>query len=65
MVGMTYPEVDHEKCNGDAICYDVCPVTPNVFEMRDELSWVVNPDECIACGACEVSCPEGAITLVD
>jgi NAD-dependent dihydropyrimidine dehydrogenase PreA subunit len=25
----------------------------------------INPDECIACGACEPECPEGAISEAD
>jgi NAD-dependent dihydropyrimidine dehydrogenase PreA subunit len=27
-----------------------------------EDSYVINPDECIDCGACEGTCPNGAIT---
>ncbi len=57
------PKVDEEKCNGDAICVDVCPVEPNVFEMVDDKSHVVHPEECIECGACEAECPEEAIIL--
>jgi len=26
------------------------------------MAYQINPDECIACGACEVECPEGAIS---
>ncbi|HHY88260.1 MAG TPA: 4Fe-4S binding protein [Chloroflexi bacterium] len=26
------------------------------------MAYVINADECIACGACEAECPEGAIS---
>jgi NAD-dependent dihydropyrimidine dehydrogenase PreA subunit len=57
--------VDHEKCTGDAVCVSVCPV--NVFEMQDvggaQKAVVPREDDCIACMACTVSCPENAITV--
>lgn len=57
--------VDLEKCTGCEKCYEVCPADPNVFEIKDKKSHVVNPDACIECGACESECPESAIKLVD
>ena len=57
------PIVDKEKCVGHGDCYDVCPAEPKVFEIIDGKANVVNPDECIECGACEASCPESAVTL--
>ena len=29
------------------------------------MTHVIDPDECIACGACEPECPEGAISESD
>jgi ferredoxin len=29
------------------------------------MAHVINADECIACGACEPECPEGAISEAD
>jgi len=52
-----------EKCTGVWQCYEVCPIgcwTPN-YEQR-----VVehhHTEKCIACGACVLQCPEGAIEL--
>ncbi len=30
-----------------------------------KMAYVINTDECIACGACEAECPEGAISEVN
>ena len=44
-------KIDLEKCDGDGICVDVCPVA--VFELKEEggntKSYVVNQDECLVC----------------
>ncbi len=63
-------KVDHDKCNGDAVCVDVCPVA--VFELKElpayggkKKSVVVNEDACIACMACVIQCPEEAITVTE
>jgi NAD-dependent dihydropyrimidine dehydrogenase PreA subunit len=48
--------VDLNKCNGDSVCVDVCPVA--VFELQEvkgyegKKSVVVNNDACIVCIAC-------------
>jgi NAD-dependent dihydropyrimidine dehydrogenase PreA subunit len=55
--------VDHDKCNGDEICVNTCPV--NVFEMKDKKSVVVRNDDCLICRACETQCPEGAIEVIE
>jgi len=57
------PKIDLEKCNGDGECHEVCPVEPNVFEIRDGKAYVVHAEECIECGACESSCTTGAIIM--
>lgn len=59
--------VDWDKCDGDAVCVDVCPV--QVFEMQDvkghegKKSVPVKENECIQCMACVTSCPTQAITV--
>lgn len=56
-------QFDSEKCAGTWQCYEVCPVgcwTP------DRLNRIVkfhDPEQCIACGACVLQCPERAIEL--
>jgi ferredoxin len=59
---MTY--VIGEACidEKDRSCIDVCPVDC-IHETERML--VVDPEECIDCGACEPECPVEAILPVD
>jgi NAD-dependent dihydropyrimidine dehydrogenase PreA subunit len=57
------PEVDESKCSGCGNCVDVCP--SEVFEMENDKSKVVRPEECVECETCVSECPEEAIKLVD
>lgn len=59
---MAKPIVDHELCIGCGVCAELCP---EVFEIRDEKSWVIGPDKCSTCNCEEVveSCPVEAIEL--
>jgi ferredoxin len=43
-------------------CVEVCPVDC-FYELGDML--VINPDDCIDCGACEAECPTSAIVTDD
>ena len=56
------PTVVKNKCNGCGTCLDVCPM--DVFELNEKAE-VKNADECIGCRACELQCPEQAITISD
>ena len=49
-----------EPCIGtkDASCVEVCPVDC-IYEAGDQ--YLIHPDECIDCGACEPECPVQAI----
>ncbi len=60
---MVEVKVNSEKCNGCGTCVDSCPV--EVFEIKDDKSVPVKPDECLACRACEVQCPDGAIEIIE
>ncbi|MCK5548504.1 MAG: ferredoxin family protein [Thermoplasmata archaeon] len=53
-----------EKCLGEkyGLCAEVCPVECiHPGEYKGEELMVVDPDECIDCGACVPACPIGAI----
>ena len=61
--------VDHDSCNGDGICVEVCPV--NVFDMidtpghptSDKKSDPAREQDCIKCLSCEMNCPTKAILI--
>jgi NAD-dependent dihydropyrimidine dehydrogenase PreA subunit len=58
--------IDTSKCTGCGTCVSNCPVEG--FELRDfdgrqVAYYIIEPDECIECGACEADCEGGAITL--
>jgi NAD-dependent dihydropyrimidine dehydrogenase PreA subunit len=63
--------VDHDLCDGEAICVQVCPV--NVFEMIDspghptseKKSDPINEPACIFCRACDTQCPARAIKITE
>jgi len=59
---MKKPTVDHELCIGCGVCAELCP---EIFEIRDEKSWVIGPDKCATCDCEETvdSCPVSAIEL--
>jgi NAD-dependent dihydropyrimidine dehydrogenase PreA subunit len=58
---MVTVKVDPEKCNGDAICVSICPVS--VFELKDDKATVVREQDCILCMACVAQCPTQAIEV--
>jgi NAD-dependent dihydropyrimidine dehydrogenase PreA subunit len=53
-----------EPCIGvkDASCLEVCPVDC-IYEAQD--MYVIDPNECIDCGACKPECPVEAIYVDD
>jgi ferredoxin len=53
-------EVDFDACEGCGTCEELCP---DVFEVRDEKSWVLNEEGSPDCDLEEVvqSCPTEAI----
>ncbi len=59
---MAIPVVDYDACIGCESCVELCP---EVFEMRDEKAWVINPDKCNTCDCEEAvnACPAEAIKL--
>ena len=54
-------KLDPAKCSGCMMCTIVCP--HEVFSMVDKKVSIKNKDLCMECGACEMNCPEGAISV--
>lgn len=53
--------LDEKLCNGCTMCITVCP--HQVFAMSGHRAQIVHPIACMECGACQVNCAAGAITV--
>lgn len=60
-----YPSLIKEKCIGCSRCREVCPETPKVIDMIEDVKGNKYPDwrmkDCIRCFCCQELCPVGAI----
>ncbi|MBU0511518.1 MAG: 4Fe-4S binding protein [Chloroflexi bacterium] len=54
---------DPKKCTGIWQCYEVCPIGCWKPDRDRRVAIHQNAESCIACGACILQCPEGAIKL--
>lgn len=54
-------QYEQTLCIGCEVCVDVCP--HEVFAMNHRTAELVNPDDCMECGACELNCPTNAIAV--
>ena len=54
---------DSDKCTGVWQCYEVCPIGRWSPDLEAHKAIFHDADRCIACGACVLQCPEGAIEL--
>lgn len=50
-----------DLCIGCELCVHVCPHA--VFAMNGRLVRLLDASACMECGACQVNCPTGAITV--
>ncbi len=59
---MSLINVDHEKCNRDGICVEVCPLSLLVLDPKCGPKLKPGASHiCIGCGHCVAACPSGAI----
>ena len=54
-------EYNPELCIGCEMCSIVCPHA--VFAMNGRVAQLVRPEAWMECGACQLNCPTGAITV--
>ncbi|MCK4901169.1 MAG: ferredoxin family protein [Anaerolineales bacterium] len=54
---------DPGRCTGAWECYEVCPVNCWMPDRGLHIVIFHDPEQCIACKACVLQCPEGAIEL--
>ncbi|MDA3928599.1 MAG: mercury methylation ferredoxin HgcB [Prolixibacteraceae bacterium] len=52
---------DSSKCIGCGMCVTVCP--HRVFKLDKKKASITNIDKCMECGACELNCITGAISV--
>lgn len=51
------------RCIGCWQCYEVCPVGRWAPDCDTRVAIFTGQDQCVACGACVLQCPEQAIRL--
>ena len=60
-----HPTINASLCVGCVECVKACPEKDwNVLGMIDGKAELINPGDCIGHGACRISCPVNAISLV-
>ena len=55
-------QFDAARCNGCAMCTQVCPHA--VFVMEDKRAVLADRGACMECGACALNCEMGALSLI-
>jgi len=55
--------LDPTLCRGCWTCIEVCPVGCFGPDPQGRVVRMVSGDLCVACGACTLQCPEGALQM--
>ena len=56
-------QVNTERCTGNGLCEQVCPVEGAIKRDAADGKATVNPALCTGCGICVAECPEQAIDV--
>jgi NAD-dependent dihydropyrimidine dehydrogenase PreA subunit len=56
-----YPVVKQETCKGCGNCAEICP--SEVYEIQEDKSNPIHPEDCIECWACVNQCQAESIQL--
>jgi NAD-dependent dihydropyrimidine dehydrogenase PreA subunit len=54
-------QFNQSLCNNCHMCITVCPHA--VFEKNKTIVYLAHPERCMECGACQLNCLPGAITV--
>lgn len=55
-------DITQKYCKGCGICVAFCPKKILALDDKGKI-FVTDPDKCIACGQCELRCPDFAIKV--
>ncbi|MFH0727282.1 MAG: ferredoxin family protein [Pseudomonadota bacterium] len=55
--------IDYEKCNGEGLCYDICPMDVFGWDEEKKQPYLAHYDECQHCGDCFFDCPQKCIEI--
>ncbi len=58
---VTTLKLDQIACTGCGRCVEVCP--HQVFALSGKWAHIIDPDDCMECGACAMNCAAAAITV--
>jgi NAD-dependent dihydropyrimidine dehydrogenase PreA subunit len=56
-----YPVVNQKKCSVCGNCVKICP--SEVYQIKEDRSHPIHPEDCIECWACVNLCPTESIHL--
>lgn len=54
-------QFNRDLCNNCKMCSTVCPHA--VFTRNNGIVHLVHHERCMECGACQMNCPTGAVTV--
>ncbi len=56
-------KLDEDKCNGCALCLEVCPQEVFALSKDERKVELKDRDACMECGACARNCPRSALQV--